>query len=116
MPGVVSAQSAPQRMRSKGRSSISMRGMPKLVWLDDWSSLKEKRVALKRASLTIEDESVRTHVAMPKRLLGAVLMSPIGRLRPAASGPVPRKREMYELMVSTSLSVRLKSRRGLYWL
>ena len=70
-----------------------MRGMPKFVWLDDLISSKAKRVALNLASLIIEAESVRIHVTMPKRLLGAVVMSPIGRLRPAASLPTPRKRE-----------------------
>ena len=43
-------------------------------------------------------------------------MSFIGRLRPAASLWLPLKREMYALKVSVSLSVRLKSKRGLYWL
>src|SRR5205814_714795 len=55
--------------------------------------VEERRVALNLASLIMVEESVRIHVSIPKRLLGAVLMSPIGRLRPAASGPRPWKRE-----------------------
>src|SRR5260370_838391 len=56
MPGVVSAQGAPKRRRSKGRVSISIRGMPKFVLVDEAISLNEKRVALKRASLALVDE------------------------------------------------------------
>ena len=94
MPGVVSDHGAPKRMRSKGRFSISMRGMPKFVSLDESISLKAKRVALTRASLIIEDESVRVHVIIPKRLLrrGADVAH-----RAAAPGArparVPSKRE-----------------------
>jgi len=58
-PGVVSDRGAPKRMRSNGRFSISMRGMPKFVPLDDSTSSKAKRVALKRTSLTIALESTR---------------------------------------------------------
>src|SRR5260370_26600640 len=102
MPGVVSAQGAPKRMRSNGKVSISIRGMPKFVLVDEAISLNEKRVALKRASLVLLEEMVRAQVSMPKRFWGAVVISPIGRLRPAPSAPVPLKRVTQELKVSVS--------------
>jgi hypothetical protein len=92
-PGVVSAHGGPKRSRSPGMFSISMRGMPKLVSDDDSISLKAKRVALTRASLTTVCERTRVHVAVPKRFCGSVRMSPIGRLRPAESPPSPLKLE-----------------------
>src|SRR5262249_16011028 len=83
--GVVSLRLAPNLIRSKGKLSTSMRGIPKLIFAFEFIWLKAKRVKLARASFNRVADRVRIQVKVRAVLRGLKVRSSIERLSPAES-------------------------------
>jgi hypothetical protein len=78
------------RLPSRNKLSISTRGMPKFVSLDDSISLKANLVKLKRASFSNVGDIVRLYSTVNAVLWGVVVTSACG-LAPAPVSPLTRK-------------------------